>query len=46
MTSAQLDYRVRQLPAQLDRARERVRRLEAEARRFGFTDLLPKGELQ
>lgn len=42
MTGAQLDYRVRRLPAQLDCARARVRQLEAEARRYGFTDLLEK----
>ena len=42
MTSAQLDYRIRNLPVQLDRARARVAQLEAEARRYGFTDLLER----
>ena len=35
-----LQYRVKILPQQLERARHRVRQLEAEARRFGFYDLL------
>lgn len=35
-----LQYRVKKLPEQLERARHRVRQLEAEARRFGFYDLL------
>jgi hypothetical protein len=35
-----LQYRVKKLPEQLERARHRVRQLEAEARRFGFHDLL------
>lgn len=43
MTAAQLDTRVRRLPAQLERARARVCQLEAEATRYGFTDLLRKG---
>jgi hypothetical protein len=42
MNTAALDYRVRRLPAQLENARARVRQLEAEARRYGFTDLLEK----
>jgi hypothetical protein len=32
--------RVRNLPGQLERARRRVLQLEAEARRYGMTDLL------
>jgi hypothetical protein len=35
-----LEYHVRNLPAQLDRAREKVSMLEAEARKYGFTDLV------
>jgi hypothetical protein len=35
-----LEYRVRCLPEQLQRARARVAQLEAEARAMGFTDLL------
>jgi hypothetical protein len=37
-----LKYRVRNLPTQLERAREKVARLEAEARKYGFTDLVEK----
>jgi hypothetical protein len=37
---AQLEHRVRHLPEQLRRAREKVKRLEDEARRYGFKDLL------
>lgn len=35
-----LDYRIRSLPLKLRRAREKVKRLEDEARRYGFKDLL------
>lgn len=35
-----LDYRVRILPEQLDRARRRLKQLEAEAMDLGMTDLL------
>lgn len=35
-----LEYRVRILPAQLDRARHRLSHLEAEAQRLGMSDLL------
>lgn len=35
-----LEYRVRYLPQQLDRARRRVAALENEARRYGMNDLL------
>ncbi len=35
-----LEYRVRILPTQLDRARRRLAGLEAEAKRLGMTDLL------
>jgi hypothetical protein len=38
------DYRIRMLPIQLERARRRVRQLEAEAERYGFRDLLRGGE--
>ncbi len=37
---AYIEYRLRYLPSQLQRARARVRHLETEARRFGLTDLL------
>lgn len=35
-----LVYRVRMLPKQLESAREKVKRLEAEALRLGLTDLV------
>ena len=35
-----LEYRVRMLPSQLDRARKRVRDLESEAIRIGLPDLV------
>lgn len=35
-----LEYRVYRLPEQLARARARVAQLEAEARQYGFTDLV------
>lgn len=35
-----LEYRVRTLPGQLDRARRRVRDLESEAIRIGLPDLV------
>lgn len=35
-----LDYRIRSLPLKLRRARDKVKRLEDEARRYGFKDLL------
>lgn len=37
-------YRVRILPLQLAAARARLRQLEAEARRYGFLDLLDPAE--
>lgn len=37
-----LDYRVRILPKQLERARHRVRQLEAEAIALGFHDLVER----
>jgi hypothetical protein len=35
-----LAYRVRNLPEQISRTREKLARLEAEARKYGFTDLV------
>ena len=37
------EYRVRSLPAMLDRARRKVEALENEARRYGMLDLLESG---
>ena len=37
-----LDYRVRYLPSQLERARARVAQLEAEAMELGFHDLVER----
>lgn len=42
MNASALEYRVRRLPEQLERARARVRQLEAEALRYGFTDLVER----
>jgi len=44
MTDEQLYFAVRRLPGQLERARTKVRHLEAEAARYRMFDLLPKGE--
>lgn len=41
-TDQQLAYRVRILPTQLERARARVRQLEAEAARYRMFDLIGK----
>jgi hypothetical protein len=41
-TEVRLEYRVRNLPVQLERARDKVARLEAEARKYGFTDLVER----
>lgn len=38
--TAQLIYLLKVLPHQLARARERLRQLESEARRYGMLDLL------
>jgi hypothetical protein len=38
--TAQLIYRLKVLPHQLARARERLRQLESEARRYGMLDLI------
>lgn len=40
-----LYFRVYHLPAQLERARARVRQLEAEAARYGMSELLAADEL-
>jgi len=37
-----LAYRVRYLPAQLEKARTKVRHLENEARRLGLTELIER----
>lgn len=42
--SERLAYRVKILPKQLEAARAKLRRLEAEARRYGFFDLLDATE--
>ncbi|MBD3746690.1 MAG: hypothetical protein IE932_10825 [Sphingopyxis terrae] len=39
-----LAYRISVLPKQLEAARAKLRRLEAEARRYGFFDLLDAAE--
>lgn len=39
-----LYYQVYHLPARLERARARVRQLEAEARRYGMHELVPPPE--
>lgn len=38
--TAHLEYRLKILPTQLARARERYRQLLAEAKRYGMTELL------
>ena len=37
-----LEYRIRNLPSQLERTRQKLARLEDEARRYGFNDLLER----
>lgn len=39
-----LQYRVRMLPIQLERARKRVEHLETEAIRLGLKDLVPEAD--
>lgn len=49
MTEKQLAYRIRVLPGQLERARQRLMMLEREAARLGMHDLLQpekKGNVQ
>lgn len=41
-----LQYRVRMLPIQLERARKRVEHLETEAIRLGLKDLVPEADRQ
>lgn len=41
-----LQYRVRMLPIQLERARKRVEHLEIEAIRLGLKDLVPDADRQ
>lgn len=41
-----LQYRVRMLPIQLERARKRVEHLEAEAMRLGLKDLVSNADRQ
>lgn len=44
MNAEAILYRQRVLPAQLERARNRVRHLEAEAARYGMTELIQRAE--
>lgn len=44
LADQRLYYRVYHLPTQLERAREKVKRLEGEARLYGLHDLLERAK--